>query len=565
MSSITHSRLDCVPEYSAVSYSWVGNSDQDSLMCDGHNLSMQRTVYQLLGRLRSLVRTVTLWIDAICINQDDLAERSSQVGVMEKIYSSARSVIIWIGEEDERTAEVAELLKLLGQRLDTVGGGTFTFAEGSSQDIQAPKVPWRLAPDWDHLRLFLDRPWFTRTWVLQEVALAQECSLRCGSYVWQWQRLLTIFEFLTGTTALEPTGVGRRLRQGVIEFSHHWKQDENRIASIFGLLVASQGTSVSRPVDKVYAVLPLATHRLGIKIDYRRYVKDVYFDVAARVVSTDGLEILLYACDGVWNNVRGLPSWVPDWTCNDKPAILVNVALQQAIDGILESIDTRGLSVMPQVNANGKFLTIDVVDLGSIGRSGVPWPGDRSEVVAGLDGNLDGVSLTLCRLDDWRSMLWHWKQNSARQYMPTGESSTGAFARTIVADTVRRPSRYGAWEEVYAGLKKRLRRMLRTGPKSFWSDYIHGLDDLDEYHEAVKALCYKRTFFLTANGYMGIGPFFALPSDHIFLVPGLKSLLVMRRSLRGKYRLLGEAYVHGLGRQNMSSPSRLKLEQIVLE
>ncbi|KAF2769619.1 HET-domain-containing protein, partial [Teratosphaeria nubilosa] len=84
--------------YEAISYCWGSGEIRETIFLNdqaGFKLSMH--LLNALYRLRRPLDTRYVWIDAICINQSDDAERSSQVDQMYQIFGQARHVIIWLG------------------------------------------------------------------------------------------------------------------------------------------------------------------------------------------------------------------------------------------------------------------------------------------------------------------------------------------------------------------------------------------------------------------------------------------------------------------------------------
>ena len=116
--TVTHHHLNQLPKYWALSYSWNSDSNCESVMCGGDRLVVQQSVYQLMWRLRQQSEPITLWVDAICIDQSNRSERNSQVEMMDRIYTSAETVVIWVGEENERTPMLAEYLKRVESALN---------------------------------------------------------------------------------------------------------------------------------------------------------------------------------------------------------------------------------------------------------------------------------------------------------------------------------------------------------------------------------------------------------------------------------------------------------------
>src|ERR1700709_411881 len=88
------------PSYEALSYVWGDAADRRWIWLDNTPFSVTKNLEHALRNLR-LPRPRTLWIDAICVNQEDLVERSSQVQLMRRTYHDATNVVFWLG--DERT------------------------------------------------------------------------------------------------------------------------------------------------------------------------------------------------------------------------------------------------------------------------------------------------------------------------------------------------------------------------------------------------------------------------------------------------------------------------------
>ena len=89
--------LDQAPEFEALSYVWGDGALKQTILIDGARYQVTDALYVALANLRNLDSQRVLWVDAICINQDDTAERNHQVQMMRRIYSAAVRVIAWLG------------------------------------------------------------------------------------------------------------------------------------------------------------------------------------------------------------------------------------------------------------------------------------------------------------------------------------------------------------------------------------------------------------------------------------------------------------------------------------
>jgi hypothetical protein len=155
--------------YECLSYVWGSPEDKKTIFIDGARLDVTSNLYASLRRLRDPELTRTIWIDAICINQEDLKERSEQVRFMAKIYAYARQVLAWLGEEADGSNEVMEQIRAeADQRIRSQSHSSIlNQTDTGVSDIS--------------MRLFLTRPWFRRIWVLQEIAAARSISFICGA------------------------------------------------------------------------------------------------------------------------------------------------------------------------------------------------------------------------------------------------------------------------------------------------------------------------------------------------------------------------------------------------
>jgi hypothetical protein len=101
-------RLHSVPllgkyEYEALSYCWGDMRATAEVICDAARLNITTNLHQALCQLRSNSFSRTLWVDAICISQDDHNEKNEQVAQMRKIYHLSQKVVIWLSEEDHNS------------------------------------------------------------------------------------------------------------------------------------------------------------------------------------------------------------------------------------------------------------------------------------------------------------------------------------------------------------------------------------------------------------------------------------------------------------------------------
>jgi hypothetical protein len=91
------------PSYKALSYTWGSPEIRKTIRLQGITVQVRENLWQALYHIRSPYTSLRLWVDTICINQDDIPERNEQVSRMGTIYSLATEVIVWLGPHKDRS------------------------------------------------------------------------------------------------------------------------------------------------------------------------------------------------------------------------------------------------------------------------------------------------------------------------------------------------------------------------------------------------------------------------------------------------------------------------------
>lgn len=102
--------LNSSPHYEAISYCWGTGGRTSEILCHGKPLTLTKSIEDALRRMRLAISPRRLWADQICINQDDIAERSQQVSLMNAIYKGAKHVLVWLGPDEQGVAQKAKTM-----------------------------------------------------------------------------------------------------------------------------------------------------------------------------------------------------------------------------------------------------------------------------------------------------------------------------------------------------------------------------------------------------------------------------------------------------------------------
>lgn len=98
------------PEYYALSYEWGSDEQHVSVIVNNKNTSIQRNLHTFLLRLRLQQCHRTVWVDSLCINQEDNVEKAESILMMKEIYTVAQSVFVWLGPHEDGSAELFDFM-----------------------------------------------------------------------------------------------------------------------------------------------------------------------------------------------------------------------------------------------------------------------------------------------------------------------------------------------------------------------------------------------------------------------------------------------------------------------
>lgn len=166
------------PEYEAISYTWGSRGNEQMVFVNTQPVKVRQNLYSFLFRLRQQTREPRrLWIDAISISQTDFHEKRQQVSIIGKIFSLARRVLIWLGEHADGSESIFQ------PELAQPAFGLRSFKKllpTSEKEMQIRAVRWGE---------LLDRGYWRRMWIAQEIILAKSITVHCGKDSRDWDQL----------------------------------------------------------------------------------------------------------------------------------------------------------------------------------------------------------------------------------------------------------------------------------------------------------------------------------------------------------------------------------------
>ncbi|KAI1733813.1 heterokaryon incompatibility protein-domain-containing protein [Xylaria scruposa] len=171
-----------VPEFDALSYTWGDLTETFSFICDARELRIHRNLYDALPFLAGRTSSRPIWIDAVCINQQDELEKLAQIRLMHRIYRQASKVWVWLGcatEYSEAAIALLPRLAQVGRSLDQHPPPRWTTTPLDPESVGLPDYDSSI---WAPVQQIVCNDWFRRVWAVQEFALAGDVTFLCGCH-----------------------------------------------------------------------------------------------------------------------------------------------------------------------------------------------------------------------------------------------------------------------------------------------------------------------------------------------------------------------------------------------
>jgi hypothetical protein len=570
--SLIEVSLQDSPDYEAVSYTWGDNTYVDTMTCDGKALGIAANIRDALQRFRSANEVRTLWVDAICINQNDDIEKSQQVGIMGLIYWKAKLVNIWLGnEEDPRETAAIEFMRVKGERFRNTPQ---PFQQMSSSEVSDEPQD---REHWDLVRCFFNRPWFTRVWTVQELGLASDAKFYCGEATITRSDLANFVLHLK----YEAETIIRLYRINTAHISMCWNyrirtrrnrglpHDPSCEEDFLQMLDWAHGLECTNPKDAVYAFLghpsALKKHRLDSdpyitytttfrertaliqpNYDERFELKELYRQVAYTALQTwdFGPELFRYVKHNEETIEEEYPSWIPRWNLPSEPSSFhrPNKNYYNASGDLkLPKPELRlagGLLTHLQVKA----LPLDTVELVHV----IPAFAVYHTIDRTHDNFFSMTDVQCNPVEHLRSVYLNF-----RSKLMNGNNGEMDFAVTLTAGvTPGTLSEIASDPELHYEdyCSYRLAKSDIWGPKLEPDVRCHlqkYSGNADRFGDEVSIKLPGRAFFFTENGRLGLGPRIIRPGDECCILRGAKMPCVLRPVREGVGKLLGEVYYHG--------------------
>lgn len=575
-SSLVHAKLDDRPTYTALSYVWGDARNRLPISVNGSVVSITKNLHEALTSLRESepeskpeseseagtgTGTLTLWVDALCINQADNAEKAVQVQLMRRIYHDAARVVIWLGLADAGADSAAAIWQLrdVGTRFQELRRSPLYALRAPAflrSVVAAPPTtgPQPLRSVW---YLFRRRPYWRRVWVVQEAVLARRATVRCGRDAVGWDVVLsalTAFQLavsLPRTKAAATAGLSivADVNRDIAHFRFCAEQFRASGGRGLGLMETLWWTlkadiQATDPRDRVYGLLGLIKEedRALIPVDYSSSMTldNVLFDVTRALLQIHGSEIFCYCIPSL--TPASLPSWVVDWTTQKEARLWTNrIGGAWTDDSVFSASkgmrwDSDSLSSLTLENP---ILRLPGLIVSSIIQTGsqftVSAHAPAPEYLHACRAWLIEVQKMVTDIATDPNVLQDRLENLWR--LPIADKDLeGGRAKPDDEASHHYQLLVGAIPPVVNVVEKE-RSMVKTEESLI-------VDKTLEYRR--RWYLYDRRPFVTNDGCPGLALADIQPGDQICVLAGASVPFVIRRNEEGNFRLVGESYIYGL-------------------
>jgi hypothetical protein len=280
------------------------------------------------------------WIDAICIDQDDLQERSAQVLLMGRIYRQAQCTMAWLGERDAYTAAALQaLMKITSYNPED--GSIIQDIPGTERD-KFNGLSSLDDTEIEALTMLMARSWFSRTWVLQEAVISPsvvvilaslfvgfDIFLKAGTVLNISRSSARLLGFAlrnlggSDSTSMISTTEDRILRTPIVLAaidSCRMELEDGQTPDFMTAVAMCRPCQATDPRDRIYGILAMARefdarNGTAYRPDYSLTVEEVYTSATASVIEARGdLACLTLVCDRSLQKSSNFPSWCPDYS-----------------------------------------------------------------------------------------------------------------------------------------------------------------------------------------------------------------------------------------------------------
>ncbi|KAI1119874.1 heterokaryon incompatibility protein-domain-containing protein [Nemania abortiva] len=419
-----------VTRYNCLSYVWGSENATECVRVDAEGLQITANLLICLRYLRHPQHALVLWIDAICINQKDLDEKSHQIALMKDIYSQCSMAYLWLGAPLDPTSVQHDPFKIFQHFADNKHFFELPgFSTNNSAQIRFEEDE-EFDALWNGFLAVAHSPWWTRAWTVQEAVLPRKSVLCYGNWRLDFDtlsigrrrrndHLASKTQCCAGSQQAFPVSKGavfnpfltqvervEKYRQANLPKEHplSWKDQVRTFpdfdySPFYELVVTFSNRRCKEPQDKLFSLLAMAksSKLSGLRPDYSLTITDTYTRIFQLILEETDNDYRCMIGPNFGSSNPELPSWVPDFSQAAQQKVLRRILLSSLFKASNREVGG------PKCQ-HGQRLSVT---------------GLRVDTVITIGSMLDSLHVPPARLRDimaeWREIL---KRLSAHQHKP---------------------------------------------------------------------------------------------------------------------------------------------------
>ncbi|KAH6672254.1 heterokaryon incompatibility protein-domain-containing protein, partial [Halenospora varia] len=544
--------LHSLPAYDAISYTWGDPDKFRTLNISGRYIAITRNIQGILRDLAPLKGVRYIWIDSLCINQEDDIEKGEQVQLMREIYQNAEKTVVWLGDAPDASTATEFTTQL----------AAYLYRKISLGEPMVDHMPFKdQAESWIAFQRLLNHPYWSRVWIIQEVASAKTIEILYGGNPLYWDIFsLTVSSFMTtkdhalvllmnsfpGDQKLPMDGISF-----ISKLFYLRRRSEEKLLPITELLIECAQSAATMPQDKVIALLGIsdAASEPELKPDYTKPFEEVFIETVLYTLKCQCFSLLTMGGIYSTKSEKGmnLPSWVPDLS---NPTTLYPLengkSTYQAGTGRAPSFSRVPGSNVLKI----KGVLFDKIKKVAEIPPSLTLPDNMCKAPGfSYEQTIPGVNAQeYTRHKEIHTMV----QQYIDELYHNNQERNEALWRTVIGDetTTARPAEYSIEDDYQNYLD--FQEILKRGPDGArFGDMDFILRNQESFNRINQLMGRKitaRQFAVTEKKYMALVPLGTREGDWIAVFCGAATPHVLRpkHDTLDQFEVFGDAYVHGL-------------------
>jgi hypothetical protein len=536
--------LNRAPPYEALSYVWGNPLQTQQITVHGKEFKATVNLVDALRHLRESDMSRILWVDAICINQSDNTEKTSQVSLMGKIYSAATRGLVWLGDfhneglDTQSVAACFDFIRTLSSLRSEIENGRMSLPPSAFEET--PGSPCHV------LQTMMDNRWWKRVWTIQEVVFPPSRTIIWGKQSLPW----TFLESLEGIIGYwHQMGApsfyipeilrSHQLSGQVWAITMYRHRHKNTIdISPLDVFWRFSYRQTSNPCDMIFALLSFLfdseKEKLQLIPDYSLSTATVFRQVTLKLIRALGNLKPLIGIRGQPKKTQGLPSWTVDWVDADENELHLRRYWDTAFRYSWFSCD-QNQALYLETDGSGYVLSLRGHKVGIVKTvMEAPLQHYPQQVLS------DSPARVIEVIRQWRRSL------NLNEKLDPATPAEGTLEDSF-------------WKATTGGVLTRktnevTRLITAADYPAFFRFYTSNHDSVCscEIYNTLSTTLTNQSLLMTEGGRLGLGPWTTARGDEVWIVEGSRVPLVFRPKKMKQpavlgilhYTFVGDGYLH---------------------